>query len=65
MYYNVAIEPPVNKTVEKVYCTSRHKGKKNNSVVGSSTKPVVTCHKCGKKVHLKSNCKFNRNGSNG
>ena len=61
----MAIESPVNKTVEKVYCKIRHKGKDNKSGVGSSTKSDVTCHNCGKKGHLKRNCKSNRNGSNG
>ena len=63
--YTVAIKSPVNKTVEKVYCKGRHKGKENKSGVGSSTKSVITCHKCGKKGHQKRNCKSNRNGQNG
>ena len=61
---NMAIEYPVNKTVEKFYCKIRHKRKDNKSVVGSSTKSNVTFHHCGKRGHLKSNCKTNRNGSN-
>ena len=31
----MAIESPVNKTVEKVFCKIRHKGKYNKSGVGS------------------------------
>ena len=54
-----------NKTVEKVCCKIRHKGNKNKYRVGSSTKSDVTCHNCGKKVHLKRNCKSDRNGYNG
>ena len=65
MYSTVEIEFPVNKTVEKVYCKIRHKGENNKYGVGSSTKSVVTCHRCGKKSHLKRNCKSNRNVSNG
>ena len=65
MYSTVAIEYPVNKTVEKAYCKSCHKGKDTKSGVGSYTKPVVTCHKCGKKGRLKRNVKSNRNGSDG
>ena len=61
----VAIESPVNKTVEKVYGKIRHKGKDNKSGVGSSTKSDVACHNCGKRGHLKRNYKSNRNGSNG
>ena len=49
------IEDPVNKTLEKAYCKSRHNGKYNDSGVGSSTKSVATCQRCGKKVHLKRN----------
>ena len=60
----MAIESPVNKTVEKFYCKILHKGKDNKSGVGSSTESDVTCHNCGKMGHLKSNCKSNRNGSN-
>ena len=61
----VAIESPVNKTVEKVYCKIRHKGKDNKSGVGSSTKSDITFHNCGKRGHLKMNLKSNINGSNG
>ena len=60
----MAIEYPVNKTVEKVYCKRRHNGKDNEYGVGSSTKSVVTCNKNGKNGHLKSNCKPNINVSN-
>ena len=49
---NVVIEAPVNKTVEKVYCKIHHKGKDNKYGVESSTKSVVTCHKCEKKGHF-------------
>ena len=65
MDFTVAIEYPVKKTVEKVYCKIRHKGKYNKYGVGSSTESVVTCHKCGKMGHLKSNCTPNRNGADG
>ena len=61
----MAIESPVNKTVEKVYCKIRHKGKYNKSGVGSSTKSNVNRHNCGKEGHLKRKFKTNRNGSNG
>ena len=50
MNSTVAIESPVNNTVEKPYIKICHKGKDNKSVVGSSTKSVVTCHKCGKRA---------------
>ena len=51
MDFTVAIESTVNKTVEKVHCKIRHKGKDSKYGVGSSTKSVVTFHKCGKKSH--------------
>ena len=60
----MAIESPVNNTVEKVYCEIRHKEKDNKSGVGSSTKSDVTCHNCGKRGNFKRNFKSNRNGSN-
>ena len=60
----MAIGYPVNKAVDKVYSKIRHKGKDNIDVVGSSTKSDVTCHNCGKKGHLKINCKSNGNVSN-
>ena len=47
------IEDPVKKAVEKVYFKIRHNGKDNNNGVGSSTNSVATCHKCGKKSHMK------------
>ena len=48
MASNMAVESPVNKTLEKVNFKNLHKGKYNKSGVDSSTKSVVTCHKCGK-----------------
>ena len=56
MYSTVAIEAPVNKTVEKVYCKIRQKGKYNKSGVCSSTKSVGTFHKCGKRAIKKGIC---------
>ena len=53
MDFTLEIGSPVNKTVEKVYCKIRHKVEYNKYVVRSSTKSVVTYHKCGKKVHIK------------
>ena len=61
----MAIEDPVNKTVDKVYCKRSHSGNDNKSGVGSYTKSVATCHKCVKKSHTKRNCTPNRNGSYG
>ena len=49
MASTVTIESPVNQTIDKVSNKSYHKGKYKNSGVGSSTKSVATCHKCGKK----------------
>ena len=49
----VVIESQFNKTVEKVYCKTHHKGKDNTSGVGLSTKSDVTCHNCVKKGPFK------------
>ena len=51
MASTVEIESPVNKTVEKVYCKIRHKGKDNKYEIRSYTKSDVTCHNCGQKGH--------------
>ena len=51
--YTVAVEDPVKKNAEKVELKSLRNGEDNNSVVGSYTKSVATCHKCGKKGHMK------------
>ena len=61
----MAIESPVNITMGKVYCKICHKGKDNKLGVGSYNKSNVTCHNCGKKSHLKRNCKTNKDDSNG
>ena len=61
----VEVKDPVNNTVEKFNSKIRHNFKDINSVVVSSTKSVATCHKCGKKGHIKRNCKSNINGSDG
>ena len=47
------------------YCKNHHKVKDNKSGVDSSTKSVVTFHKCVKSGYLKSNFKSNRNGYDG
>ena len=53
MAFTLAIEAPVNNTVDKVYYKIHHKGKDNKSGVWSSTKLVVTCHKYDKRGHIK------------
>ena len=61
----MAIEAPVKNIVEKFYFKISDNGKYNNSGVGSSTKSVTTCHKCGKKFHIKRKFISNRNGYDG
>ena len=61
----VSIEAPINNIVEKARFKISYNGKYNNSRAGLYTKSVVTCHKCGKKLLMKNNCKFDRNGSDG
>ena len=53
------IEDPVNNTAEKMGFKSRHNDKDNNSYVGLFTKPVATCHKCGKRSHIERDLKKN------
>ena len=53
------IEDPVNNTAEKMGFKSRHNDKDNNSYVGLFTKPVATCHKCGKRSHIERDLKNN------
>ena len=65
MASTAVIENPFNKTMEEFYFKNHHKGKHNESVVGSYSKSVATCHKCGKKCHSKGNLKSNRNSSCG
>ena len=52
-YSTNSSESPVKKTVEKVYCKIRHKGKDNKSGVWSSNNSNVTCHNCGKRGPFK------------
>ena len=52
MSSTAAIEYLVNKTMEKLYSKIRHKEKDNEYGVGSYTKSVATCHKCGKDCHF-------------
>ena len=48
----VEIEDIFNKTVKQFYFKIRYSGKYKDSSGGLSTKSVVTCQECGKKVHI-------------
>ena len=54
--YTVAIGQLVNKALKKVDFKSHHSGNGSVSGGGSSAKSNVTCHKCGKKVHIYKYC---------
>ena len=61
----MAIEDPVNNTAEKYGFKSLNNEKDNNSDVWLFTKPVATCHKCGKKSHMERDFKLLKNGCGG
>ena len=53
----MAIEQLVNKALNQVDFKSHCIGNGSGSGGGSSIKLDVTYHKCGKKVHIKKDCK--------
>ena len=61
--YTVAIEQSINKPLNQVYFKSRHSGNGSGSGRGSSARSDITCHRCGKKVHIKKDCWSMGNGS--
>ena len=50
--YTVDIEQLINKTFQQVYFKSRRSGNVSGSGIGSFARSYMTCHKCGKKVHI-------------
>ena len=63
--YTVAIEQSINKTLEQVYFKSGRSGNGSGSGRGSSARSDITCHKCGKKVHINKDCRSTGNDSSG
>ena len=63
--YTVYIEQSINKTLKQVYLKIRCSLNGSGSGRGSSVRPNITCHKCGKKGHIQENCRSKENGSSG
>ena len=63
--YTVAIEQLINKAFNQVDFKSQHSGNCSGSGRESSDRSYITCHKCGKKVHIKKDCSSTVNGSSG
>ena len=61
--YTVAIEHSINKALKQVYFKSRRSGNSGGSGRGSSARSDITCHKCGKKCHIKKDCRSTVNWS--
>ena len=61
----MAIEQSINKALKQVDFKSRCSGSGSNSGGGSSARSDNTCHKCGKKGHIKKDFRLKRNGSGG
>ena len=63
--YTMAIEQSINKALKQVDFKSLHSRNGSGSGKGSSDRSYITCHKCGKKGHIKKDCKSKGNGSSG
>ena len=61
----MSIEQLINKALKKVDFKSRRSGNGSGSGIGSSARSDITCHKCGKKVHIKKDCRSTDIGSSG
>ena len=63
--YTVAIEQSTNKALKQIQFKSRQKIVDIFTGRESHIKSYVTCHKCGKKVHTKKECRPKGTGSSG
>ena len=62
----MAIEQSINKALKQVDFKSRRSGNVSGSGRGSSARSDNgTCHKCGKKGHIKKDCRSTGNGYSG
>ena len=59
------IEQPLNTALKKVYFNIHYSINGNDSGIGSYDRLDVTCHKCGKQGHIKRDCSYKGNCSNG
>ena len=63
--YTVVIEQSFNKALKQVYFNIRRSGNGSGSGRGSYVRSDITCHKCGKKVHIHKYCRSKGVGSGG
>ena len=61
----MVIEQSINKSLKQVDFKSCRSGNVSVSGRGSSARSDITCHKCGKKVHIHKYCRSKENGSIG
>ena len=61
----MAIEQLINQALKKLDFKSQRSGNISGSGRGSSVRSYITCHKFGKKGHIKKDCSSTVNGSNG
>ena len=63
--YTVAIEQSINKALKKVDFKIHHSGNGSGSGKGSYARSDITFHTCGKKCHIKKDCRSKEIGSSG
>ena len=61
----MAIEQSINKALKQVDFKNQHSGNGSGSGRGSSVRLDTICHKCGKKGHMKKDCRSTGYGSSG
>ena len=63
--YTVAIGQSINKDFKQIDIKIRRSGNGNGSGGGLSASLDTTFHKCGKKGHIRKDCRSKVNGSDG
>ena len=63
--YNVSVEQLINKALKQVDFKSRCSGNGSGPRRESSARSDITCQKCGKRGHIKKDCRSTGNGSSG
>ena len=61
----MAIEQYINKALKHVDFKSRRIGNGIGSIRESSARSYITCHTCGKRGHIKKDCRSMGNGFSG